>query len=81
MYFIIAGYNTMSKEEKDKVDIKGIATVIRNVMFGMALIMIIGYFIANKLESPIIEKATFLGAILIGIPSVAIKSNSKKFKL
>jgi hypothetical protein len=27
MYFLIAGYNTMSKAEKEKVDIKGIATV------------------------------------------------------
>lgn len=31
MYFLIAGYNTASKEEKEKVDVKGIATVFRNV--------------------------------------------------
>ena len=29
MYFLIAGYNTMSKKEKEKYDIKGIATVFK----------------------------------------------------
>jgi len=29
MYFLIAGYNTMSKEEKAKYDIEGIATLFR----------------------------------------------------
>ena len=47
MYFLIAGYNTMSKEEKSKYDIEGIATIFRNTMFGMALIVITGYFIAK----------------------------------
>jgi hypothetical protein len=81
MYFLIAGYNTMSKEEKEKIDIKGIATIFRNVMFGMALTIITGYFIANKFENPNIENIAFFGAILIGIPYLLIKSNSKKYKL
>lgn len=81
MYFLIAGYNTMSKEEREKVDIKGVATVFRNAMFGMALIIIIGDFIACKLENPIIEDVTFFGALLIGIPYLLIKSNSNKFKI
>lgn len=81
MYFLIAGYNTMSKEEKEKVDVKGIATVFRNVMFGMALIILIGYFFAKKFENPNIEIVTFFGAILIGVPYLLIKSNSKKYKL
>ncbi len=45
MYFLIAGYNTMSKKEKEKYDIKGIATVFKNAMFGMAFMIIIGYFL------------------------------------
>ena len=81
MYFLIAGYNTMSKEEKEKVDIKGIATVFRNAMFGMALIIITGYFFAKKLKNPNIENIAFFGAILIGVPYLLIKSNSKKYKL
>ena len=41
MYFLIAGYNTMSKEEKEKYDIERIATVFRNVMFGMGFMIIL----------------------------------------
>ncbi len=81
MYFLIAGYNTLSKAERAKVDIKGIATVFRNAMFGMALIMIIGYFTAIKFENTSIENASFFGAILIGIPYLLIQSNSKKYRL
>jgi len=81
MYFLIAGYNTMSKAEKEKVDIKGIATVFRNAMFGMATIMILGYFMSEKLENPNIQSVTFFGALMIGIPYLLIKSNSKKYRL
>ena len=78
MYFLIAGYNTMSKEEKEKYDIEGIATVFRNAMFGMAVIIIIGYLLANWLNNPIIEKYLFYGAVFIGIGYLLIASNSKK---
>jgi hypothetical protein len=81
MYWLIAGYNTMPKEEKEKYDIEGIATVFRNVMFGMALIIIVGYFIANFTESPNIQDYAFWASMAIGIPYLLIKSNSKKFKL
>lgn len=81
LYFLIAGYNTMSKEEQEKVDIKGIANVFKNVMFGMALIIILGYFIAQKFENENIETIAFIGAILIGIPYLLIETNSKKYKL
>lgn len=80
MYFLIAGYNTMPKEERVKINITSIATVFRNAMFGMALIMIIGYFLADCLQNPDIENFAFYGALIIGIPYLLIKSNSKKFK-
>ncbi len=81
MYWLIAGYNTMPKEEKEKYDIEGIATIFRNVMFGMALIIIVGYFIAEITESPNIQDYAFWTSMAIGIPYLLIKSNSKKFKL
>ncbi|WP_298221500.1 DUF3784 domain-containing protein [Flavobacterium sp.] len=81
LYFLIAGYNTMSKEEQTKVDIAGIATVFRNAMFGMAFLMIAGFCIAAKLNNPMVETASFFGAILIGIPYLLVKANSKKFVL
>lgn len=81
MYFLIAGYNTMSKEENEKIDVKGIATVFRNAMFGMALLIIAGYFFAKNFKNPTIENIAFFGAILIGVPYLLIRSNARKYKL
>jgi len=81
MHFLIAGYNTMSAEKKAACDIEGIATLLKNVFFGMALLIIIGYFISKSLENPMIENIAFFGAILIGIPYLLVKSNSDKYKL
>jgi hypothetical protein len=47
MYFLIAGYNTIPKEEQEKYNIKAIASVFRNTMFGKALLIIIGFFAAK----------------------------------
>jgi TRAP-type C4-dicarboxylate transport system permease large subunit len=80
MYFLMAGYNTMPKEEKEKYDIKGIANVFRNAMFGMALIIIIGFLIAKGIENPEVENYSFWTSMVIGIPYLLIKSNSKKYK-
>ncbi|MCZ8296776.1 MAG: DUF3784 domain-containing protein [Flavobacterium sp.] len=81
MYWLIAGYNTMSKEEQEKYDIEGIATVFRNVMFGMAFVIIVGYFMANYTKSPSVQDYAFWTSIAIGMPYLFIKSNSEKFKL
>jgi len=80
MYFLIAGYNTMSAEKKATYDIEGIANLFKNVFFGMALLISIGNIISKLLENPMIENITFFGAILIGIPYLLVKSNSEKYK-
>lgn len=81
MYFLIAGYNTMPKEKKENYDIEGIATLFRNVMFGMALIIIVGVLIAKWLENLDIEFYALLLAMIIGISYLLFKSNSKKYKI
>ncbi len=81
MYFLIAGYNTMPKEEQEKYDIEGIATVFRNTMFGMALLIIVGLFIAKIVDNQKIESYFFWASLIIGIPYLLIKSNSKKYKI
>ena len=81
MYFLIAGYNTMSAEKKAEIDIEKLATLFKNVLFGMALLIIIGNFISKSLENPMIENIAFFSAILIGTPYLLIKSNSDKYKL
>ncbi len=80
MYFLIAGYNTMSKEEKAKYDVEKIATVFRNVMFGMAIIFVAGYFLEKFTENPDIEIYAFWIAMALGIPYLLIKSNSESCK-
>jgi hypothetical protein len=81
MYWLIAGYNTMPKKEKEKYEIEGIATLFRNAMFGMALFIIVGHFIAVLTESPNLENYCFWTSIMIGIPYLLIKSNSSKYKI
>jgi len=80
MYFLIAGYNTMSKEKKATYNISGIATVFRNVMFGMAAMILIGYFAAKWLNNPNIENIGMYTALLVGIPYLLITVNLKKYK-
>lgn len=80
MYFLIAGYNTMKKAEKEKYDIEGIANVFKNVMFGMAFIIIIGYVISKYIGNPTIEQIAFWTSIIIGITYLLIETNSKKYK-
>lgn len=80
MYFLIAGYNTMPKEKKEKYDIEGIANVFKNTMFGMALILILGNFIINHYEVPQYDKLVLSATIVCGLPYLLIVSNSKKYK-
>ncbi|MBU2937953.1 DUF3784 domain-containing protein [Lacinutrix sp. C3R15] len=79
-YFLIAGYNTMSKEEKEKYNIAALATLFKNVMFGMALLIIIGYFASKWFHNANLENIFLFISILTGIPYLLITSNSKKYK-
>jgi uncharacterized membrane protein len=53
LYNLIAGYNTMPKEKKKNIDIKGYSTLFRNCFVLMGLIIIVGnYFLVwLKLET------------------------------
>jgi len=80
MYFLIAGYNTMPKAEKARYDIAGIATLFRNVMFGMAAIIISGYFMAKWLSVPRLDLYFFFVAMLLGVTYLLVQANSKKYR-
>jgi len=79
MYFLIAGYNTMSKEEKAKVDIEGIATLFRNVMLAIALLLCAGKGAAMLLGMPAIESLLIYVVPVSGVIYLLIASNSKKY--
>ncbi|MBS9766048.1 MAG: DUF3784 domain-containing protein [Flavobacteriaceae bacterium] len=80
MYFLIARYNGMTEEEKEKYDIDKIATVCRDALFGMAIIFVAGYFLAKFTENPDIEIYAFWIAMVLGMPYLLIKSNSESCK-
>ena len=81
LYFLIAGYNTMSKEDQEKYNIVGIATVFRNAMFSMALLMILGVIFSKWLDQPKVEIYVVFISIVIGLPYLLIASNSSKYKI
>lgn len=80
MHFLIAGYNTMSKKEKAKYDIEGIASVMRNALFGMALFIIIGYCISTYTNNPHVESIIVTIGTVIFVLYAIIEANSKKYK-
>ena len=78
-YNLIAGYNTMSKEEKAKYNIVKIATLFRNVMFYMAIITILGYLLSKYCENDKIGLYAIILATITGLPYLLIKSNSNTY--
>lgn len=44
---LIAGYNTLSQEEKDKVNIKELSTFLNQLLVGIGVFTIISYLLLN----------------------------------
>ncbi|GAB3231908.1 DUF3784 domain-containing protein [Algoriphagus aestuariicola] len=80
MYFLIAGYNTMSSSEKGQFNVEAVAKVFRNGMFGMAALILIGYLAAKITGDGSLQHTLFFAAIFIGVPYLVIASNLKKHK-
>lgn len=80
IYFLMAGYNTLPKEEKAKYDIEGIATIFRNTFFGMALVLIRAHFLMDWISVPKDSSIVATACIIIGVTYLLIESNSKKIK-
>lgn len=70
----------MSESEKSKVDIEGIATLFRNVSWGIAFLILLGTIGTRIFDEPEIENIACIASIVLGIPYLIIRSNSKKFK-
>jgi 6-phosphogluconate dehydrogenase (decarboxylating) len=80
MYFLIAGYNTMSDEERADYDIEGIAALFWNGMIGMSWLIVLGELAAFILGDQKISLFTIIGAVILGVLYLIIKSNSSTFK-
>jgi uncharacterized membrane protein len=83
----IAGYNTMSKDQKKNVDIKAASTFIRNGFIIIGLIIIISYYllrwigiieIANHITLISTIIGTIIGTIIIVILAQRFDHNKQK---
>ena len=71
----------MSKAEQKKVDIKKIASSIRNGLFGMAALMLLGDALSIYIEDDRIASYTFFLSIAIGIPYILIRTNTNTINI
>jgi hypothetical protein len=84
---LISGYNTMSKENKKKVDIVGLSTFLRNGFITIGLIIIVGYWFFKLIGLSMISNSLTPISILVGVLILAIYPNrfdhneAKKSKL
>lgn len=81
MYFLIAGFNTLSAEEKDKYDIEGIATVFRNGFYAMAILMIAISKLPFGLATDNLDFISIMISTFAGVAYILIRVNSKKYKI
>lgn len=80
LYFLIAGYNTMSKAEKEKVKIEKLATLMRNFLVFLGVAIIIMNLIDNYVGGSRIVDYLFYPLILASIVYVLVKANSSEYK-
>lgn len=80
-YFIISGYNTMSKDKKKNVDVDGLAKLMGNFLFLMSFILFFSggmNFLAYKLASLISLMMIMPLTILLIIMAQKYNHNHKK---
>lgn len=84
---LIAGYNTMSTEEKKNVDIEGLSTFMRNALIAIGASIIVGYYLFKWIGLSMIADSILLTVTLIGVTILVIKAQrfdhnkNKKTKL
>lgn len=64
---LIAGYNTMSKEQKKNVDIEGLSTFMRNGLIIIGLAVIVLYYLFKWMGFPVIANLIMPVAITVGV--------------
>lgn len=80
MYFLIAGLNTMSPKERAQYDLEKMGTLFRNVMFTMAFLLAVGYFLSRWLQVSGVEYVLFSCTVVGGCIYLISKANSEEYK-
>ena len=73
---LIAGYNTMSKEEKAKVDIYGLSSLMRNMLIGLGIFVILWQWISMSLTLGVWADWLQIGIIAAVVIFMLIKAQS-----
>jgi hypothetical protein len=71
---LIAGYNTMSREEKTSFDIEGYATFFRNFFVLLGLFIIIGFYIFYWVGWTEIAYGWVISSVFLTLPYLLIRS-------
>lgn len=80
LYDLMAGYNTMSPEEKEKVNIEKLSTLFRDVFVIMGVLMILGYLTFSFLENPNMGIIFYISVTIVGVLYLVIRGNSRAYK-
>lgn len=73
---LIAGYNTMPKEEKAKVDIDGLSSMMRNMLIGLGIFVILWQWISMSLTLDVWADWLQIGIIAAVVIFMLIKAQS-----
>lgn len=80
MYFLIAGYNTMSKAEKARIRIEALSRFMGNVFFVMGAVLLLADLLIACFNWPELGMYIQLPVILVGVAWIILRSNSKKYR-
>lgn len=64
---LIAGYNTMSEEDKAKVDVTGLKKWTRNVLVIIGVLLLISNYLSHYFDGKNFENYVFYFIIIVGV--------------
>lgn len=80
MYFLIAGLNTMSDEERADYNLPKIGNLFFAVCSGMSAIILLGYLVGLWIENEYVEFVFLFIAIVLGLIVLLSKINSESYR-
>ena len=78
LYDLIAGYNTMSAQEKANFNIERFVTLMRNVFLIMGILIIAGSLVNIFLKTDFISLIIFIASMVLGLSYLLIQGQRLK---
>ena len=77
---MLAGYSTMTKEEKKKININGITTIIRNCLIFVGFIIIIGSLMSIFFNIEKVSIYLIPVVMIVSFPYILLRVQKHKYK-